>query len=845
MLTREVVDPTAPGKDDVTLNEYDGHERLSQHDLIYDSPPLWWQDGLVLGNGSLGAVFYAPEGLEWLINKTDVIDGRVHGVQRVIPRDAADDLVRAGATPADFERAERGAQPPEGIGPKTCCRLTMDLGMATGSGVRTARPAIHSRLALAEATLYVALEKHLCHPRVESYVHAHDDLLVIRVREVSPIVVPATRLFFSRPEDIELPDPRLWAEDGRLFLEMRLPETGRYAAGVAVIPRQSTAYRDGVLQQIRPQYHPPEIGTVQTTVRGRFGLITVEGDFDLYLAVASDRDADDPVAAVREQLARVCTGDQDALQATHRTWWQGFWARSRVSLDDRELEALFYRSLYALGCAYRKAPLPGLLGLCYGPNVGPLQYTPVAGDLHHNLNVQCPFFAVHALNHSELFDAYLDTYQTFLPEARRLAREIWGAPGAHFDMCFNARGRSLMGGVGTYRYFFGGSYVALMHCLCWRYTRDRHRLATKIYPFLKEVLAFYQYMMAKGTDGCYHLYPAHACELNIMETGDPVQVISMLKVCLQTAIEAANLLQVDHELAAGWREFMQQLPAYPRGWDRAGREVVVDGTGIPADHHVGQAGCLHPVYPCGEIDAAAEPSILALYARTLESVVDKTAEISYADETGYHYKCVWQCFFRAMTALRLGRVHEFWSHYLPMFLRTYVKPNGLLSHDACVIVDPASSEANLATIPDDLLLDCGQAMPVFEPWCGHDGGATPDPDAKRLVAPWIEASGDYLTLITECLLQSHHGIIRVFPGWPLERPAAFSDFVAEGDWRVSASCRDGRVEHLVIRRGPNCAGTLRLQSPWTGAVVTYEVPRDEGLTLTPDHAHPPVIGVAK
>ena len=68
---------------------------LSRHDLVYDRPPACWQDGFVLGNGSLGAVFFAPEALEWLVNKTDVIDGRVRGVKRVIPRAEADRMVEA------------------------------------------------------------------------------------------------------------------------------------------------------------------------------------------------------------------------------------------------------------------------------------------------------------------------------------------------------------------------------------------------------------------------------------------------------------------------------------------------------------------------------------------------------------------------------------------------------------------------------------------------------------------------------------------------------------------------------------------------------------------------------
>ena len=36
-----------------------------------------WSDGLLLGNGNIGAVAYAPNSMEWVINKLDVVDGRL------------------------------------------------------------------------------------------------------------------------------------------------------------------------------------------------------------------------------------------------------------------------------------------------------------------------------------------------------------------------------------------------------------------------------------------------------------------------------------------------------------------------------------------------------------------------------------------------------------------------------------------------------------------------------------------------------------------------------------------------------------------------------------------------
>jgi hypothetical protein len=390
----------------------------------------------------------------------------------------------------------------------------------------------------------------------------------------------------------------------------------------------------------------------------------------------------------------------------------------------------------------------------------------------------------------------------------------------------------MLGGVGNYRFFYGGSYVALMHCLCWRYRRDVEQLRQWIYPFLREVLAFYLGIARRGDDGFYHLWPAHNPELNLADTSDPVQNLCMLRICLQTAVDAAGILGDAGDPVARWRDLLAHLPPYTLV-PGTGGERVLDAVGVPPDHHISQACGLYPVYPCGEVDVLSPPETVALYRRTLDTAVAQFAQKSYAVDRGFYCDCVWQCFFLAVSALRLGRVTEFWETYLPLFLRSYVKPNGLISHDATIVVEPALSERNLDRIPARTLRDVNEDMPVFEPWVGHSGGSTPNPLAKACSMPLIEGSGDYLTLITETLLQSHNGIVRVFPGWPRGRNAQFFRFVAEGNLFVSARTGADGVEFIHLERGPRCRmERVGLLSPWTQRVEEHAF-RGAELTLTP------------
>ena len=87
-------------------------------------------------------------------------------------------------------------------------------------------------------------------------------------------------------------------------------------------------------------------------------------------------------------------------------------------------------------------------------------------------------------------------------------------------------------------------------------------------------------------------------------------------------------------------------------------------------------------------------------------------------------------------------------------------------------------------------------------------------------------------MITECLLQSHNGIIRVFPGWPKDKGARFENLIAEGDVCVSSAIDRGEVAFIKLTRGENCRlSSVRIKSPWTGKLETHKFPENGCLTL--------------
>ena len=74
--------------------------------------------------------------------------------------------------------------------------------------------------------------------------------------------------------------------------------------------------------------------------------------------------------------------------------------------------------------------------------------------------------------------------------------------------------------------------------------------------------------------------------------------------------------------------------------------------------------------------------------------------------------------------------------------------------------------------------------------------------------------------VQEMMLQSHEGVLRIFPVWPVKNhpEASFRGFCACGAFEVSASLKDGMVDTVTVvsHKGHPC----RLVNPWPGQYVS-------------------------
>ena len=75
-------------------------------------------------------------------------------------------------------------------------------------------------------------------------------------------------------------------------------------------------------------------------------------------------------------------------------------------------------------------------------------------------------------------------------------------------------------------------------------------------------------------------------------------------------------------------------------------------------------------------------------------------------------------------------------------------------------------------------------------------------------------------IVSEMLLQSVGGIIRLFPAWPKDKDARFDRLRAEGGFVVSATQNSGQIKSVTVLS--TAGGKLRWVNPLAGSAASAE-----------------------
>jgi len=562
----------------------------------------------------------------------------------------------------------------------------------------------------------------------------------------------------TSPEITPLAPPTAKQEDGRWVIEQCFAPDPLFPDGFRYL-----------LAPLVPEGVAVERVDMQAVSEARLHILpgqdVVEGQ--LVVAAATSSDQGGPAGEI-ERIASEW-GSQPAAALGR---WAGenrkaaaeFWARSSVQIADPVLEDLWYATLHARRCAYRRGTVtPGL----YLPSTVQ-DYAHWHGDYHWNYNIQQPFWGDYTANQLDLGDAYFDALSFALPIGRKIARNYYGCRGVFVQLSTFpiAHTDDPLGCVpmGRMAYMTG---FAMNQCW-WRYlyTLDEDWLRSTGYPIIRDCALFYADFMKRGDDGLYHIFPSNQGEDGFSgearDFRDRTQVMQHARYCLRAAVRASEALDDDGDLRALWRDRLEHAAPDngPFADDFAG---TISPQADPAALEGLERVCYEANPPEFRVGRPYRPQ-----PQQYDETQPPTFPLSPDWYSWYFGKLPWAM----MAALRTGEFIA--DRDLPEFRRTVVawrRPNG---------VPGAMSAANYGRL-------------------GAMG------EALGIVAP-----------LQEMMLQSWDGALRIFPAWPRTLDARFENLRAEGAFLVTAAWSQGQVSELSVRseKGAPC----RLYAPWPGGI---------------------------
>ena len=781
---------------------------IREQDWHYKKAGRDWRDGLFAGNGNIGVSAYAPGHLEWIVNKVDVFDPTVEEalaekvishaefLRRIGEMEPKNTLFLRNLESAPTEHRDRIRS--------TISAAAIRLRFWHGVGWDApAMPLTSQHLSLYDGILDEQMDAHQFHPRLRMFVPRGTGLFCIRINEPE-CGNRRCMLELLRPANEILKAPAWESGTSSVAFLQELPGgQSSYAVSALIVPRDSGT------------------AAVLSARSGTCSEMTQTGSADIFISVKTSYESADPLAAAKAETAGAMVKTFDALEAENVSWWHNYWNGAYADFGEyTQIQKYFTFSLYALASSFGKAPMPGLNGLAYGPinertpGVSYQGYT-------HDQNAQIPSLPFCPLNRTSFISVLADTYLNARETLRKYTRHLFGCGGIFLPLTTNQLGMEYP--TQAYRYTLCGSaYTGLVLSMAWRYSRDMTLLKEKIYPLLREFAEFYSGIMHKGHDGIYHLDWSVPPEIFTL-TRDETATVSMLKVCLETLVETAGLLNADQSVRPLWQDMLAHYPEISKTPSGA----FWCGPDVPYDHYFYGGHLLYPFFP------AAISCDLETARKTLEFIEHDAIERSFADRDGkWHLNHEWSLFLTTCAHLRIGNRCGGWKG-IQRFLELFSKENGLFSHDPIIISSPEETEENARKNIhllnrskrwcDGTMLKPGNPE-VPDPMC-----ATPNPDAKRLAPAVIEGNSAFLFMAAETLLQSHGGRIRLFPGVPEDFSGSFSRFLAEGGFEVTAAMKNG--ETVSVKIHSLHGGTFRLANPFGNGSALIIKTLDAGETF--------------
>lgn len=283
---------------------------------------------------------------------------------------------------------------------------------------------------------------------------------------------------------------------------------------------------------------------------------------------------------------------------------------------------------------------------------------PWEADYHLDINLQMCYWFVETLGMQHAANTLFNLIERYAPYGKVVAERLFGCKGMTMCIQTDVWGRVTPEACGWAVWHGAAPWLGAHMFMHWRFTKDMQFLKERCYPFLKEAAAFYEdYLFEK--DGQLWIAPSQSPENRFEGTGDwPVSIgvnsamdVELITELLQSAIEAAQILDVDADRAAVWQDMLARLPKLSTDsqgrlneWDKDRVEVE------PGHRHLSHLYGLHP-------SQLFEPGSWEWQA------AEKSLDFRLSHGGGH---TGWSRSWVACMMARLGRGEEAWQHFMAL-----------------------------------------------------------------------------------------------------------------------------------------------------------------------------------
>ena len=446
----------------------------------------------------------------------------------------------------------------------------------------------------------------------------------------------------------------------------------------------------------------------------------------------------------------------------HLEYWDKYWAQSSITLPDSVLQKQYQNEMYKFGSTTREHSYPISLQAVWTADNGKLP--PWKGDYHHDLNTQLSYWPAYTGNHLTEGMGYLNTLWDQRDAYKRYTRRYFGTEGMNIPGVCTLTGEPRGGWIQYSMSQTVAAWLAQHFYLQWKYSADRTFLKERAYPFIKDVAIYLEQISEVTPEGVRKLEFSSSPEIfdNSLQAwfSDMTNYdLAMMHFLFKAASELAHELNLADE-AGHWASLEAQLPNYDV--DEEGCLTFAKGCPYKESHrHFSHAMAIHPLGLIDWSDGEKSQHIIRATLKRLD-------EVGPDYWTGYSYS--WLANMKARAFDGEGAAQA---------LKTFA--------------------------------ECFCLKNTF-----HANGDQPQSGKSRFTyRPFtLEGNFAFAAGIQEMLLQSHTGVIRIFPAIPKEwKDVSFESLRAMGAFLVSARMEGGEINRVRIYSEKG--GMLKIARPGT------------------------------